>query len=344
MKNIRDLSVEDISEYLKSHNQPVFRAKQIYQWLWHKRASAFSEMSNIPIEIREKLSNDFELKPLKILNSFKSADGTIKVAFELWDGNIVEGVLIPSADRITACVSSQVGCSLNCSFCATGYLPYKRNLDAGEIFDQVYLLKKLALEKNNINLSNIVFMGMGEPLLNYSNLLKSIEHITSPVGLAISPQRITVSTSGIAKMIKKLGDDNVKFNLALSLHYADNDKRTSIMPINESNNLEMLAEALEYFYSKTKTRVTLEYCMISEINDTEQDALNLANFARKVKCKINLIEYNPIDNALYKPSTNIATQNFIKILEQKKHIVNLRRSRGKDINAACGQLANKLLK
>lgn len=301
-------------------------------------------MSNIPIEIREKLSNDFELKPLKILNSFKSADGTIKVAFELWDGNIVEGVLIPSADRITACVSSQVGCSLNCSFCATGYLPYKRNLDAGEIFDQVYLLKKLALEKNNINLSNIVFMGMGEPLLNYSNLLKSIEHITSPVGLAISPQRITVSTSGIAKMIKKLGDDNVKFNLALSLHYADNDKRTSIMPINESNNLEMLAEALEYFYSKTKTRVTLEYCMISEINDTEQDALNLANFARKVKCKINLIEYNPIDNALYKPSTNIATQNFIKILEQKKHIVNLRRSRGKDINAACGQLANKLLK
>lgn len=301
-------------------------------------------MSNLPNELREKLNSDFELKPLNILNSFKSNDGTTKVAFKLWDGNIVEGVLIPSADRITACVSSQVGCSLNCSFCATGYLPYKRNLDAGEIFDQVFLLKKLAFENDGTNLSNIVFMGMGEPLLNYSNVLKSIEHITNPEGLGMSPQRITVSTSGIAKMIKKLGDDHVKFNLALSLHYADNEKRTSIMPINESNNLDMLAEALDYFYSKTKTRVTLEYCMISAVNDTEQDARNLANFAKKVKCKINLIEYNPIDSADYKPSTKQATENFMKILEQNKLIVNLRRSRGKDINAACGQLANKLLK
>lgn len=300
-------------------------------------------MSNIPKNLREKLIEDFELKPAIIHNYEKSNDGTIKVAFKLYDGNIVEGVIIPSADRITACVSSQVGCSLNCSFCATGYLQYKRNLLAGEIYDQVFLLKNLSIENYGIPLSNIVYMGMGEPLLNYSNVLKSVEHITSPQGLGMSPQRITVSTSGIAKMIKKLGNDDVKFNLALSLHYADNEKRTSVMPINQSNNLDMLSEALDYFYKKTGTRVTLEYCMIADLNDSETDALNLVKFARLVKCKINLIEYNPIENAQYKPSSKSKTDNFIKILEQNKLIVNLRRSRGKDINAACGQLANKLI-
>lgn len=300
-------------------------------------------MNNIAKSLRDKLSEDFEINVIKILNIEKSNDGTLKVAFKLYDMHIVEGVLIPSGERTTACISSQAGCSLNCKFCATGYLKFNRNLDAAEIYDQAFLLNDLSLLNYNQTLSNIVYMGMGEPLLNYSNVLKSIEYITSTDGMGMSPQRITVSTSGIAKMIKKLGDDNVKFNLALSLHYADNEKRTEIMPINESNNLQMLADALNYFYNKTRTRVTLEYCMIAEINDSSQDAANLVEFAKKVKCKINLIEYNAIENANYKPSSKSKTSNFLSILEQNKLIVNLRRSRGKDINAACGQLANKLV-
>jgi len=298
-------------------------------------------MTNLSKPLREKLSANFEIKPAKILTQQKSKDGTIKIAFTLWDGNIIEGVLIPTSTRMTACVSSQVGCSLSCKFCATGYLERQRNLDPGEIFDQVVLIGQLATKNYNIPLSNIVFMGMGEPLLNYSNVMKGIEHITKPDGLGMSPQRITLSTAGITKMIKRLGDENVKFNLALSLHAANDERRSSIMPINDTNNLEMLAEALNYFYEKTGTRVTLEYCVINDTNDHEQEALELAQFARKVKCKINLIEYNPIEFANFKASSSEKIEKFAALLEKQKLIVNIRRSRGKDIDAACGQLANK---
>ncbi len=298
-------------------------------------------MSNLSKPLREKLSEKFEIKPAKILTQQKSKDGTIKIAFKLWDDNIIEGVLIPTASRMTACVSSQVGCSLSCKFCATGYLERQRNLDPGEIFDQVVLIGQLATKNYNIPLSNIVFMGMGEPLLNYSNVMKGIEYITKPEGLGMSPQRITLSTAGITKMIKRLGDENVKFNLALSLHAANDERRSAIMPINDTNNLEMLAEALNYFYEKTGTRVTLEYCVINDTNDHEQEAMELAQFARKVKCKINLIEYNPIEFANFKASSSEKIEKFAALLEQQKLIVNIRRSRGKDIDAACGQLANK---
>jgi 23S rRNA (adenine2503-C2)-methyltransferase len=298
-------------------------------------------MSNLSKPLREKLSEKFEIKPAKILTQQKSKDGTIKIAFKLWDDNIIEGVLIPTASRMTACVSSQVGCSLSCKFCATGYLERQRNLDPGEIFDQVVLIGQLATKNYNIPLSNIVFMGMGEPLLNYSNVMKGIEYITKPEGLGMSPQRITLSTAGITKMIKRLGDENVKFNLALSLHAANDERRSAIMPINDTNNLEMLAEALNYFYEKTGTRVTLEYCVINDTNDHEQEAMDLAQFARKVKCKINLIEYNPIEFANFKASSSEKIEKFAALLEQQKLIVNIRRSRGKDIDAACGQLANK---
>ncbi len=283
----------------------------------------------------------FEIKAVKILTQQKSKDGTIKVAFKLWDDNIIEGVLIPTASRMTACVSSQVGCSLSCAFCATGFLERQRNLDAAEIYDQVVLIAQLAIKNYNIPLSNIVFMGMGEPLLNYANVMKGIDYITKPEGLGMSPQRITVSTAGITKMIKRLGDENVKFNLALSLHAANDVRRSSIMPINDTNNLEMLVEALNYFHDKTGTRVTLEYCVINDTNDHEQEALELAQFAKRVKCKINLIEYNPIEMATFKASSSEKIEKFAAILEQQKLIVNIRRSRGKDIDAACGQLANK---
>ncbi len=298
-------------------------------------------MTNLSKPLREKLEEKYEFRAVSILTQQTSKDGTIKLAFKLWDDNVIEGVLIPTATRMTACVSSQVGCSLNCSFCATGYLERSRNLEAAEIYDQVVIIGELALKHYNIPLSNIVFMGMGEPLLNYANVMKGIGYITSPDGLGMSPQRITLSTAGISKMIKRLGDEGVKFNLALSLHAANDVRRSSIMPINDSNNLESLVEALNYFYEKTGTRVTLEYCVINDTNDHEEEAIELAKFARKVKCKINLIEYNPISMASFMASSGEKIQKFASVLEKHKLIVNIRRSRGKDIDAACGQLANK---
>ncbi len=253
----------------------------------------------------------------------------------------MEGVLIPTETRMTACISSQVGCSLTCSFCATGRLDRLRNLDADEMYDQVVLLRKQAEEKYGIPLSNIVYMGMGEPLLNYSNVLQSVEKITSPDGLGMSPQRITVSTAGIAKMIKKLGDDKVKFNFALSLHAANDEKRNKIMPINEQNSIEALGDALRHFYEKTETRVTYEYIVFKDFNDELKDAMELEKFSRIVPSKVNIIEYNPIDNSDFRQTTDARLGKFVGYLESKGVIVNVRRSRGKDIDAACGQLAGK---
>jgi 23S rRNA (adenine2503-C2)-methyltransferase len=270
-----------------------------------------------------------------------SSDKTIKCAFKLHDSNVVEGVLIPTTSRMTACISSQVGCSLTCAFCATGKLKRMRNLEASEIYDQVVALRDQAENTYNIPLSNIVYMGMGEPLLNYKNTLASVEKITSPEGLGMSPQRITVSTAGIAKMIMKLGDDGVKFNLALSLHAANDEKRNKIMPINEQNSLDALAEALRYFYDKTGTRVTYEYIIFRNFNDELQDARELAEFCKHVPCKVNIIEYNPIDDGEYQQADAHKVDAFARFLESKNIVVNVRRSRGKDIDAACGQLANK---
>jgi len=340
-KDIRSISLADIEEFFLSHNEKKFRAKQVYDWLWKKSAHTFSEMSNLSKTTRELLDQNFVINAIKIDTSQKSKDRTIKNAFRLYDNHIIEGVLIPTTSRMTACVSSQVGCSLTCSFCATGKLDRLRNLNADEIYDQVVILNKQAEENYNIPLSNIVYMGMGEPLLNYANVLKSVEHITSPDGLNMSPQRITVSTAGIAKMIKKLGDDNIKFNLALSLHAANDEKRNKIMPINETNNLEILKEALKYFYNKTGTRVTYEYVMLSNFNDSIQDARELTEFSKAVPCKINLIEYNSIGDGEFRKSKTDKVDVFKTFLESKGIIVNVRRSRGKDIDAACGQLANK---
>ena len=339
--DIRNLPVDGIKAELSAMGEPAFRAKQIHEWIWKKGAGSFEEMTNLSKPLREALNNRFEFRKVSIKTMQKSSDRTIKIAFSLHDDNIVEGVLIPTSTRMTACISSQVGCSLSCKFCATGYLERQRNLDSGEIYDQVVLINKLAIEQYKIPLSNIVFMGMGEPLLNYSNVMKAIDLITHPDGLGISPQRITVSTAGISKMIMRMGDEGVKFNLALSLHAANNESRSKIMPINDSNNLESLVEALNYLYEKTGTRVTLEYCVISDTNDHEMEALELATFARKVKCKINLIEYNPIEFAMYKASSSDKIEKFAAVLSAQKLIVNIRRSRGKDIDAACGQLANK---
>lgn len=340
-KNIRALSLEEITTFFVENGDKSFRAKQVYEWLWQKSARSFAEMTNLSKATRELLETNFSLNIVSVDTFQKSSDRTIKNAFKLYDGNIVEGVLIPTPERMTACVSSQVGCSLTCKFCATGRMERLRNLDADEIYDQVVLIRNQSIENYNIPLTNIVYMGMGEPLLNYANVLKSIEHITSPEGLNMAPKRITVSTAGIAKMIKKLGDDQVKFNLALSLHAANDEKRSKIMPINDTNTLEVLAEALNYFYDKTGTIITLEYIIFKDFNDTLNDARELADFCKKVPSKVNIIEYNPIEDGDFTNAAIDKIEAFKNYLEKRSVIVNVRRSRGKDIDAACGQLANK---
>ncbi|KAA9353710.1 23S rRNA (adenine(2503)-C(2))-methyltransferase RlmN [Larkinella humicola] len=345
-QDIRKLSDDQLKTWLTSHGEQGFRAKQIQEWLWKHSVRTFEEMTNLSLKTRQLLAEHFEVRALAVSKQQQSADGTIKSSFRLFDGNLVEGVLIPSLrksedDRMTACISSQVGCSLTCKFCATGYMDRKRNLEASEMVDQVVAIDQQAKEAYGTGLTNIVYMGMGEPLLNYANMLESVERITSPNGLGMAAKRITVSTAGIAKMIKKLGDDQVKFNLALSLHAANDEKRNQIMPINESNSLPALAEALTHFYQKTGTRVTFEYIVFNNVNDTLEDAKELWQFTKKVPAKVNIIEYNPISEADYKNTDPQTLDRFAGFLEDRGVIVNIRRSRGKDIDAACGQLAGK---
>ena len=340
-KDIRQLTLDQLTSELVSIGEKPFRAKQIYEWLWKKRAVSFDQMTNISEQLRKQLDDVYAIYAIKLSDSQLSNDRTIKNAFALSDNAIIEGVLIPTSKRMTACVSVQVGCSLTCAFCATGTLKRVRNLNHDEIYDQVVMINNQAKEKYNIPLSNIVFMGMGEPLLNYKSVVDSIEKITSDKGLGMSPKRITVSTAGIAKMIKKLGDDQVRFNLALSLHAANDEKRNIIMPINESNNLEVLKEAITYFYLKTNSRLTFEYIIFKDFNDDISDAMELADFCNTVPCKVNIIEYNPIDDGAYQQADPEKVDAFASYLERKNIIVNIRRSRGKDIDAACGQLANK---
>ncbi|MGC4037401.1 MAG: 23S rRNA (adenine(2503)-C(2))-methyltransferase RlmN [Chitinophagaceae bacterium] len=341
-KNIRHLTLNDLEKYFEEKGDKKFRAKQVYEWLWQKQAGSFDAMTNLSKDLRQELSTDFSLPALTIDATQYSTDGTIKSRFKTFDGHLVEGVLIPTEDRKTACVSSQIGCSLSCKFCATGYIDKKRNLEFDEIYDEVVLINQQSERIHEKKLSNIVFMGMGEPLLNYKNVLKAIDRITSPDGLAMSPKRITVSTAGVAKMIRQLGEDNVKFKLALSLHAANDKKRHEIMPINDSNNIKSLVDALNYFYKHTKNEITFEYILFDNFNDSLEDANELIKLYRQVPVDlVNLIEYNPIEFARFTKPSEQKTEAFMNHLEKNRVNVRLRRSRGKDIDAACGQLANK---
>ena len=340
--DIRNISVEELQKFCKDNNLPKFRAKQVEEWLWKKGATSFAEMTSLSKEMRDLFTVHFVINSVKIHKAERSIDGTIKYSMKLHDNQLVEGVLIPSKKRITACISSQVGCSLDCAFCATGTLKLERNLTAAEIYDQVFILNEESISSFGKSLSNIVYMGMGEPLLNYNNMLESIGLIITKKGMGMSPKRITVSTAGIAKMIKKLGDDMVKFNLAISLHSANDEKRSSLMILNDSVPLQELRDAIRYFYDKTDSRITYEYILFKGVNDGVEDAKELAKFCKISPCKINLIEYNKVAGVDYEKSSNKSTENFISYLEEKRLIVNLRKSKGKDINAACGQLVNKL--
>jgi 23S rRNA (adenine2503-C2)-methyltransferase len=340
-KDIRKLSLEELKAWFVENGDKPFRAKQVYEWLWKHSAKSFAEMNNVSLPLREKLDTHFVINRVEVATKQVSKDGTIKSAFRLFDGNLVEGVLIPHEERMTACVSSQVGCSLTCKFCATGYMDRKRNLDAAEIYDQVVLINEQCLAHYGTPLTNIVYMGMGEPLLNYANVVKSVAHITSTEGLNMAARRLTISTAGIAKMIKKLADDGVKANLALSLHAANDVKRNEIMPINETNSLEALSESLQYYHQLTGRKVTYEYIVFENFNDSLKDAEDLLRWTRLIPCKVNLIEYNPIAAALFRNTDEDHLSKFVYYLADRGVQVNVRRSRGKDIDAACGQLATK---
>ena len=340
-KDIRALTKEQLRDFFEKQGDKAFRGNQVYEWLWQKGAHAFDDMTNVSKETRQMLEANFVINHIQVDTMQRSSDGTVKNAVRLHDGLIVESVLIPTATRTTACVSSQVGCSLDCRFCATARLKRMRNLNPDEIYDQVVAIDNESKLYFNRPLSNIVFMGMGEPLMNYNNVIKAIDKITSEEGLGMSPKRITVSTSGVPKMIKKMADDDVKFNLAVSLHSAIDTVRTTIMPFNETFPLEDLRESLEYWYAKTKRKISYEYVVWKGINDTQKDIDAFVKFCKYVPCKVNIIEYNPIDDGEFQQASEESINAYIKALEATNIVVKVRRSRRKDIDAACGQLANK---
>ena len=340
-KDIRALSREELRTFFKDQGRPAFRGDQVYQWLWTKGKGGFEDMTNLPLALREELSREFAINKVAVDQMQRSADGTIKNAVQLHDGLIVESVLIPTDNRTTACVSSQVGCSLDCQFCATASLKRMRNLNPDEIYDQVFVIDQQSRHYFGRPLSNIVFMGMGEPLMNYNNVMKAIERITAEDGLNMAPRRITVSTSGVPKIMKKMADEQPRFRLAVSLHSARDTVRTGIMPFNARMGLEQLREAVAYWYEKTKSRVTYEYIVWKGINDKPEDVRALLDFCKAAPCKVNLIEYNPIDGGVFQQASEKSLHLYIAALEEAGITVTVRRSRGKDIDAACGQLANK---
>jgi len=342
-KDIRSLNKDELRAFFIENGDKAFRGNQVYEWLWKKAVHTFEEMTSISKHTRLLLADHFVINHIEVDQMQKSIDGTIKNAIRLHDQLVVESVLIPAKNRTTACVSCQVGCSLDCNFCATARLKRMRNLNPDEIYDQVVATDKQSRLYHGHKLSNIVFMGMGEPLLNYNNVLLAIDKITSKEGLGMSPRRITVSTSGIAKMIKKLADDDVKFNLAVSLHSAIDEVRSKMMPINDSNNLASLLEALQYWHHKTHNRITFEYVVWKDVNDKQKDIDALVSYCKKIPSKVNLIEYNAIDDGEFKQADRKAIANYVKTLEANNIIVNVRYSKGKDIDAACGQLANKTI-
>lgn len=342
MKDIRTLNLDQLQDYFVSLGEKPFRAKQVYDWLWSKNLHSIDEMTNLSKDLRQKIAMEYTINPISVDRLQRSADGTIKNGVKLHDGLLVESVLIPTDTRTTACVSSQVGCSLNCEFCATAKLKRMRNLEVAEIIDQVALIDRQSRLYFDRPLSNIVFMGMGEPMMNYKNVVEAIRKITQPDGLGMSPRRITVSTSGIPKMIKMLADEELRVKLALSLHSAIEEKRNEIMPFSDKFPLTEIMESLQYWYQKTGSIITLEYCIWKGINDTDEDIKALVKFCKKVPTKVNLIEYNSIGEGKYDRSNPEATDNYVRQLEKNGITVMIRRSRGSDIDAACGQLANKV--
>ena len=340
-QDVRALSLDELRAFFVEQGEKPFRGNQVYQWLWQKGIHDFEGMTNLSVDIRTLLETHFSINHIAIDTQQKSKDGTLKNAVRLHDGLIVESVLIPTTTRSTACVSSQVGCSLDCTFCATARLKRMRNLNPDEIYDQVMAMDQQSRMYFNRPLSNIVFMGMGEPLMNYKNVVAAIDKITDPSGMGMAPRRITLSTSGVPKMIKKLAEEYPKFKLAVSLHSARQSIREQIMPFAHTFPLEDLLEALHYWYVATKSRVTFESVVWEGINDTKEDIDALVTYCQQVPSKVNLIQYNSIGDVQFKQASNAKVAEYQQALEAKGIVVTIRNSRGSDIDAACGQLANK---
>ena len=341
MQDIRNLNREQLLHFLTSHQEPAFRAKQILEWLWKKNIDSFEGMRNIPVSLQKKLAEEFNLVKLTIAEEQKSIDKSLKYKLKLHDGNHIEMVLIPSAKRVTVCISTQAGCALKCRFCATGTMGFVRNLSVYEIFEQVFIANELAKEKFNSKLSNIVLMGMGEPLLNLDNVCDAVSWITGNEGLGMSPSRITLSTAGIKDKINELADRNLGINFALSLHAANQSKRRLLMPVAENNLLADISKSLIYFHAQTGQRITIEYLLMADVNDSLNDARDLAVFCKNFPVKINIIEYNTCTNTSFRPASKERLEEFVDFLTTKNILVQVRNSRGKDIDAACGQLVNK---
>ena len=342
MRDIRELNFGEIQQFVQSKGEPSFRATQIWEWLWKKSVSGFSSMSNLSSSLRAELAVSFSFYKLQVIDEQISKDGSSKFALKLFDDQIIEMVLIPARQRVTVCISSQVGCPLGCVFCATASMGFVRNLLMYELYEQVFLANQLAQQRHNMRLSNIVIMGMGEPLLNFDPVFKAVQTITSSQGLEMSPSRITLSTAGIPEGIKQLADNNLNIQLAISLHSAEQQKRQTMMPIAKTHHLRELSQAVQYYHRNTQQRITIEYLLLDSVNDDLSDAEKLAVFCRDFPVKVNIIEYNPNSFTKYKQSPESKLKQFVEYLEAKNMLVQVRRSRGKDIEAACGQLVNTL--
>ena len=340
-QDIRALSLEELRAFFIAKGNQAFRGNQVFQWLWQKGIHDFERMTNLSIDVRQLLEDNFFINHIAIDTQQKSTDGTIKNAVRLHDELVVESVLIPTTTRTTACVSSQVGCSLDCTFCATSRLKRMRNLNPDEIYDQVMVMDQQSRLYFNRPLSNIVFMGMGEPLMNFNNVVAAIEKITAPSGMGMSAKRITLSTSGVPKMIKKLAEEYPKFKLAVSLHSARQEVRQNIMPFADKFPLEDLLDSLQFWHKTTNSRITFEYVVWEGINDTQEDIQALVDYCQKVPSKVNLIQYNSIGEDRFQQAPKEVVELYQKVLEANGIVATTRRSRGSDIDAACGQLANK---
>ncbi len=346
--DLKSFTKEELLAYCEENGWPRFRAQQLFQWLYQKGVSRFDEMTNLPKQMREYLQEHAHINRITPSHQQQSKDGTIKFLFKLnddTDNNKVEAVLIPdffpdgAANRLTVCVSSQVGCVFGCRFCATGKMGFFRHLSHGEIVDQVQYINEVALEKYGKKITNIVYMGMGEPLHNYKSITQSAAIISDPLSIELSPKRITVSTVGLTKQIKKLADEGQPFNLAISLHAAIDQKRDEIMPINSSMNLVELKQAVQYYYAKTDRPITYEYLLFDEFNDGTSDADALAEIVSWAPSKVNIIMYNNVAGVALHRAREERLDSFIKRLSKHRVRATVRRSRGDDIDAGCGQLA-----
>ena len=346
--DLKTLTKEQLLAFCKDLGLPRFRADQLFQWLYQKGVSDFDEMTNLSKDLRSKLKEVATINRITPSDQQKSKDGTIKFLFKLNDEDKeykVEAVLIPDfyddgvAKRLTVCVSSQVGCVFGCSFCATGKMGFFRNLTHGEVVDQVQYINEVSEAEYGKKITNIVYMGMGEPLHNYKTVVNSADIITDPLSIDLSPKRITVSTVGLTKQIKQLADDSEPFNLAISLHAPSDEKRDKIMPINASMNLDSLEEAVRYYHRKTERPITYEYLLFDGFNDTKEDAKNLSKIVEWVPSKVNVIMYNNVLGVELQRAREERLDNFLKALTRYGVRATVRRSRGDDIDAGCGQLA-----